>query len=191
MAKMNTIEKFFVNNRLQYYLHKWFGFGRFIKKIPPASYQDILEIGSGVGMTAELLAEKYPHAQIFSTDFDEHSIEIAKQKKHAPNIIFKQADATKLIYTNDKFDAAFSILTLHHINDFEAAIAELARIVKRGGDVYIMDIPSASLNFTHFRKSVVPGLFNKNDLIRIGEKHGLRMKDYGGKYLFSLHGKKI
>lgn len=185
------MEKFFVNSRLQYYLHRWFGLGRFLKKIPSASYRTILEIGGAAGMTTKLLAEKYPHARIVSTDFDEDSIRIASKKKHASNVAFETADATKLVFADNRFDAAFSVLTLHHIDDFEKAIAELARTVKRGGDVYIMDIPSASFNFTHFRKSVVPGLFTKSDLMRIGEQHGLRMKDFGGRYLFSLQGKKL
>lgn len=191
MAKMNSIEKLFVNSKIQYYLHKWFGLGKFLKKLPPASYQNVLEIGSGVGMTAKLLAEKYPHTQIISTDFDEDSIGIAKKKKHAANVIFQQADATKLAFPDNYFDAAFSILTFHHIHDFEKAIAELVRTIKKGGDIYIMDIPSASFNFTHFRKSIVPGLFTKKDLIKTGEDKGLYMKDHGGKYLFSLQGKKL
>ncbi len=191
MAKMNSLEKFFVNSQIQYYLHKWFWFGRLLKKLSYRPYQNILEIGSGVGITSQLLAEKYPTARIVATDFDEDSIEIAKQKRYSTSLSFQQADATKLSFPNNHFDAAFSILTLHHINDFEAAISELSRTVKKDGDIFIMDIPSASFNFTHFRKSVVPGLFNKTDLIRIGEKNGLRMKDYGGKYLFSLHGKKL
>ena len=190
MAKMNPIEKAFVNSRFQYYLHRWFGLGKFLKKIPPTDYRDILEIGGGVGTTAELLAEKYPIARILSTDFDEDSIETANRKGHSANITFQQADATKLVFPDNHFDAAFSILTFHHIGEFEKALVELVRTVKKGGDVFIMDIPSASFNFTHFRKSVVPGLFTKQDLIRLGEKHGLRITDYGGKYLFSLHGKK-
>lgn len=188
---MNPIEKVFVNSRFQYYLHRWFGFGKLLKKIPSSAYRDILEIGGGVGTTAELLAEKYPHARILSTDFDEDSIETANHKRHPTNITFQQADATKLAFPDNHFDATFSILTFHHIGEFEKALVELVRTVKKGGDVFIMDIPSASFNFTHFRKSVVPGLFTKQDLIRLGEKYGLRITDYGGKYLFSLHGKKL
>ena len=189
---MNLIEKFFVNSQIQYYLHKWFWLGRFLKKLPPrSSYRNILEIGSGVGMTAQLLAKKYPTARILATDFDEDSIEIVKEKEHSANILFQQADATKLPFPNNHFDAAFSVLTLHHIDDFDGAIAELARTVKQKGDVYVMDIPSASFNFAHFRRSAVPGIFTKVDLVRLGEKHGLKMKDYGGKYLFALQGQKL
>lgn len=192
MAKMNPFEKFFVNSRIQYYLHKWFWFGRFLKKLPSTSpYKNILEIGSGVGMTSQLLAEKYPAARIVATDFDQDSIEIAKQKRSSANILFQQADATKLPFPDNHFDATFSVLTLHHIQNFESAIAELARTVKQKGDIYIMDIPSASFNFAHFRRSVVPGVFTKSDLWKLGEKHGLKMKNYGGKYLFALQGQKL
>jgi len=191
MAKMNSVEKFFVNSRLQFYLHRWFGLGKLLKKLPQVDYKSILEIGTGVGFTAELLAEKYPDAQILATDFDEDSIEIARQRNHLSNVEFQRADATKLPYLDNQFDAAFSVLTLHHIHDYQQAIAELVRVVRQGGNIYIMDIPSASLNFTHFRKGVVPGLFNKNDLQEIGTRRGLVMEDLGGKYLFSLHCQKL
>ena len=188
---MNSVEKFFVNSRLQFYLHRWFGLGKLLKKLPQVDYKSILEIGTGVGFTAELLAEKYPDAQILATDFDEDSIEIARQRNHLSNVEFQRADATKLPYLDNQFDAAFSVLTLHHIHDYQQAIAELVRVVRQGGNIYIMDIPSASLNFTHFRKGVVPGLFNKNDLQEIGTRRGLVMEDLGGKYLFSLHCQKL
>lgn len=191
MAKMNSVEKFFVNSRLQFYLHRWFGLGKLLKKLPQVDYKSILEIGTGVGFTAELLAEKYPDAQILATDFDEDSIEIARQRNHLSNVEFQRADTTKLPYLDNQFDAAFSVLTLHHIHDYQQAIAELVRVVRQGGNIYIMDIPSASLNFTHFRKGVVPGLFNKNDLQEIGTRRGLVMEDLGGKYLFSLHCQKL
>lgn len=188
---MNQFEKIFVNSRIQYYLHKWFWFGSIVKRLPSTLYQNILEIGTGVGFTAELLAEKYPNAHILATDFDDDSIETAKSRRHSPNIVFQQEDATRLSFTDNLFDTAFSILTLHHIHDYRQAISELTRVVKQGGDVYIMDIPSASFNFFHFRKSIVPGLFTKTELMTIGENFGLKMEDCGGKYLFSLHGKKL
>ena len=192
MAKMSQFEKSFVNCRSQYYFHKWFGFGKLLKKLPDVPYKNILEIGSGVGMTAELLAKKYGTARVLATDFDEQLIEMAKQKDHPTNVIFQQADAAKLPFADDTFDAAFAVLTLHHIQNFRGAISEVARVLKANGDFYIMDIPSDSFNFFHFRKSAALGLgiFSKRDLVTIGETYKLRMSDYGGKYLFSLRGQK-
>ncbi|OGE95434.1 MAG: hypothetical protein A3H72_00745 [Candidatus Doudnabacteria bacterium RIFCSPLOWO2_02_FULL_48_8] len=188
---MNAVEKFFVNSRLQYYLHKWFWFGKFLRQLPLQPYRSILEIGTGIGITGEFLAEKYPDARIIATDFDEDSVETARSQKYSANLEFRQADATKLPFADNQFDAAFSVLTLHHIHNFGQAISELCRVVKQGGDIYIMDIPSASFNFTHFRQNMVPGLFSKNDLIKIGETFGLHMTDLGGRYLFRLQGRKL
>ena len=191
MAKMHPIEKFFVNHRFQYYLHKWFVLGQLLTRLPAANYKEILEIGAGVGITTEFLTKKYPQAHIMATDFDEDSIAIAQQSRYLPHVTFEQADATRLRYPDNQYDAAFSVLTLHHIEKFENAIAELSRVVKRGGDVYILDIPSVSFNLFHFRKSKVPGLFRKDDLIKLGKKHGLYITELGGTYRFSLHGKKL
>ncbi|MBS1594078.1 MAG: class I SAM-dependent methyltransferase [Bacteroidetes bacterium] len=187
MAKMISTEKLFVNSRLQYYFHKWFGFGPFLEKLPASTYKSILEIGSGVGFTTRMIRVKYPVANIVATDFDEDSIRIAQKNNRLHSTTFMQADATKLPFSDNEFDAAFSVLTLHHIDQFEKAISELVRVVKSGGDIYIMDL-SARLNF---RKELTPGVFMKTDLLQIGEKYGLKMKDKGGMYLFSVQGSKL
>lgn len=180
MAKMHPIEKFFVNIAFQHYLHQWFVLGPLLKRLPTVTYNQILQIGAGVGITTEFLRNKYPTARITATDFDEESVATAQQKRKLPNVKFAQADATHLHYPDNYFDAAFSILTLHHIQNFPKAIRELARVVRHGGDIYILDIPSASFNLFHFRKSKVPGHFKKNDLMSIGKKNGLKIVDLGG-----------
>lgn len=189
MAKMSAFEKFFVNSPIQMYFHRLFGFGKFLRKLPSSSYPQILEIGSGVGFTTKLLAEKYPNAKITATDFDEDLIQIAKQKYHSNNITFQQEDATKLSFPSAYFDAVFGVLVLHHIANFPLAISEMARVVKPEGSVYIMDIPSKSFNFTHFRKDYIPGLFNKADLMDLMTRNGFSVKDYGRYFIFALEGK--
>lgn len=184
------MEKFFVNSPLQRYFHHVFGLGKFLRKLLPHSYQNILEIGTGVGFTARLLAEKYPGASIVATDFDEDLLAIAKRKRQLRNVAFKQEDATKLSFPDKKFDAIFAILVLHHIEDFSSAIKEMSRVTKPGGSIYIMDIPSKSFNFVHLIKSAVPGLFVKTDIIYIMRKNGLEITDYGKHFLFTLEGKK-
>lgn len=185
---MSSYEKFVVNARVTYYWHRWFGLWRFLKKLPPIHHQDILEIGCGVGFTTELIAEKYPAAHIMATDFDEDSIATALARRPLGNVRFQQADATSLSFPNDRFDAAFAVLTLHHIEKFADAITELARVLKPDGVLYIMDIPTKSFNFFHLRKSTVPGLFSKAELIQILERNNFKVIDHGGKYRFFLEG---
>lgn len=187
---MTAIEKFFVNSPAQLYFHRLFGFGKFLRTLPLSSYLKILEIGSGVGFTSELLAKKYPSANIIATDFDEDLIKIAQEKRHVSNVIFRQEDATKLSFPDGYFDVVFAVLVLHHVENFPLAISEMARVVTPGGSVYVMDIPSKSFNFIHFRRHIVPGLFAKTDLMNLMAKSGLRVIDHGRHFIFTLEGKK-
>lgn len=192
MAKMNRFEKLFVNSRLQYYFHRWFGLGKFLKKIPKSSPNTILEIGAGVGITSEILAQHYPNAQILATDFDEESIEIAKRKAFLKKVSFERADATKLQFASQSFDAIFSVLVLHHIVNFQDAISELARVLKPGGNFYLIDVPLKGFNpFHHWWSQKGLGIFSKQDTVKLLEQNGFDVKDYGGNFVFSLVGHKL
>ena len=190
MAKMTRIEKFFVNSRTQYYFHRWFVLGKFLNKIPKVSYRSILEIGAGVGITSELLAEQYPMAQILATDFDEDSITVAQRKTFLKNVHFAREDATRLSLQSQGFDAVFSILVLHHIADFQDAISELSRVLKSGGDLYLIDIPLQSFHPFHMRRYSGLGVFSKQKIIELLEQNGFSVQDYGGRLIFNLYGKK-
>lgn len=190
MAKMTPIEKFFVNSPVQRYFHRIFGFGKFLRKLPSNSYTQILEIGSGAGFTSELLVRKYPSVKITATDFDEDLIKIARQKQNLSGVIFQQEDATKLSFPDGQFDVVFAVLVLHHIENFAQTISEMARVLKPGGLAYVMDIPSKSFNFVHFRRHKVPGLFSKIEILNSLISNGLEVVDYGGRFLFILEGKK-
>ena len=50
-----------------------------------------------------------------------------------PNASAKTADATALPFPDASFDAVVSCLMLHHIIDWEAAVTEVARVLRPGG----------------------------------------------------------
>ena len=54
-------------------------------------------------------------------------------------------DATSLPFRDRSFDLIVSSLSLHHWDDPEAAVPELARVLRPGGRVYIYDFPFAPL----------------------------------------------
>ncbi len=87
---MTSCEKMFVNSPIQRYCHQIFGLGKFLHKIPSDFPARILEIGSGVGFTTQLLAKKFPKAEITATDFDEDLIKLAQRKKYLNNVYFQQ-----------------------------------------------------------------------------------------------------
>lgn len=186
MAKMGLVEKWFVNRFPQYLLHKFWGALRFLRTIDEAEKQEnILEIGCGIGMTSSFLAKKFPASKIIATDFDEEQIEKAKQLYQIPNIEFRQADATNLQFADNSFDACFSFLVFHHIENFTEAIKEIHRVLKPGGRFYILDIPSKTLNLLHL-PSITPGVFSKSEFASLITDSGFRTINIQGNLLFKL-----
>jgi SAM-dependent methyltransferase len=60
----------------------------------------------------------------------------------------KTADATAMPFPDDSFDSVVSCLMLHHIIDWEGAVAEVARVLRPGGIFVGYDLtrsPLASL----------------------------------------------
>ena len=50
-----------------------------------------------------------------------------------PNASAKTADATAMPFPDDSFDSVVSCLMLHHIVDWEHAVAEVARVLRPAG----------------------------------------------------------
>lgn len=55
-------------------------------------------------------------------------------------VTVEQADTTALPFDDDSFDAAVSLLMLHHVIDWETALRELARVLRPGGRLLGYDL---------------------------------------------------
>lgn len=95
---------------------------------------DVLEIGGGSGAMAERLARMYPRSRVTMTDVDDAMVDSARARlARLPNAGVRRADSTALPYGEESFDVVVSFLMLHHVIDWEAAIAEAARVLRPGG----------------------------------------------------------
>lgn len=95
---------------------------------------DVLEIGSGAGMVAAALQRRLPYAVVTASDLDPVMVAAsARRLAPQPSARAVLADATALPFADDAFDSVVSCLMLHHIIDWEAAIVEIARVLRPGG----------------------------------------------------------
>ncbi len=94
----------------------------------------VLELGSGAGANFEFYP---PSRSAISTEISIKMIEVAKTKA-ADNILIN-ADAQRLPFGENKFDAAFATLVFCSIPKPELAFAELRRVVKPGGKVVLLE----------------------------------------------------
>jgi ubiquinone/menaquinone biosynthesis C-methylase UbiE len=110
----------------------------------------IAEIGAGTGVLAAEMAGRVGLAgAVFATELNpERRAEIARRAAGLPQLAAVEAapDATKLPF--DCCDAIYMRAVLHHIEAPDAYARELARAVRPGGRVGVIDFPPGAL-FMH------------------------------------------
>ena len=94
----------------------------------------------------KLLAVTLAREGVDIISVDQLESEIEAWRRLAPEVRFEVADGRSLTFADASFDAAYSISVLEHIPDGgdEAALRELARVVKSGGRV-VVTLPYAAV----------------------------------------------
>ncbi len=89
----------------------------------------ICDIGTGDGQIARLLTAN--GSQVIGVDPTEAQLVVAQQRSGGPSYVRAGADALPL--DNESVDAVLACLVFEHIDNVDAAISEVARILKPGG----------------------------------------------------------
>ncbi|MFT7600886.1 MAG: SAM-dependent methyltransferase [Acidimicrobiales bacterium] len=89
----------------------------------------VLDVGAGEGQVARVLAE----AGSTVVGVDPFPAQITEAARRGGNPLYGLAEAAALPFADAAFDAAVACLVFEHIDDVDAAIGEVARILKPGG----------------------------------------------------------
>jgi demethylmenaquinone methyltransferase/2-methoxy-6-polyprenyl-1,4-benzoquinol methylase len=117
----------------------------------------VLDVATGTGDLAVELARR--GCDVVGSDFSERMLELARQK--APAIRFEHGNALELPYEDDAFAAATVGFGARNFSDLARGLAEMARVVRPGGRVVILEIttperPPLSLFFRLWFDRIVP-----------------------------------
>jgi ubiquinone/menaquinone biosynthesis C-methylase UbiE len=112
--------------------------------LEPAEGERILEIGPGTGYYTLDLAEWVGHKgaiEVFDLQQEmlDHTIRRAREKG-LWNVNPTRGDAQGLPYGDDSFDAAILITVLGEIPDQDAALREIARVLRPGGRLIVGEL---------------------------------------------------
>jgi ubiquinone/menaquinone biosynthesis C-methylase UbiE len=104
----------------------------------------ILDLGSGPGLLAcELAVEVGQEGRISAVDISVEMNQIASRRIAeeglAGRVEVGLGDATSLTFPEATFDAAVSTQVLEYLEDVEAALRELRRVVRPGGRLVLLD----------------------------------------------------
>jgi SAM-dependent methyltransferase len=97
------------------------------------------DLGCGTGQVSELLA---PHvAQVIAVDGSMDMVQAARKRlKGLPHVDVRRGDMEALPIDDGQLDAAIVALVLHHVPEPARALAEMHRVLKRGGRALIVDM---------------------------------------------------
>lgn len=94
----------------------------------------ILDVGTGAGDFIQVLRGAPNYASITGIDVDEKRIEATRTAfAGTPLVDFKVMDSRHLDWSEETFDIVAISNSLHHLSDIRAVLAEMSRVLKRGG----------------------------------------------------------
>ena len=99
-----------------------------------------LDVCTGTGIFARALAQSGAFDSVTGVDITPAMLDEAKQNDADGMLKFIEADAAALPFDDSSFDAVVSRLAIHHLSDPKSVIDEMARVVRPGGQVIVVDI---------------------------------------------------
>jgi demethylmenaquinone methyltransferase / 2-methoxy-6-polyprenyl-1,4-benzoquinol methylase len=151
--------------------HRWRARAAELAQLQPGARA--LDVACGTGDLALELARRVgPGGEVVACDFSEPMLELARAKAAASHpqadappapIRVEWANALELPYRDDEFAAATVGFGARNFSDLERGLSELARVVRPGGHVVVLEIttptrPPLSTFYRLWFDRVVPAL---------------------------------
>lgn len=133
----------------------------------------LLDFGCGTGRISFWLMNRVK--KVIGLDITQEMLIAAKHQEEIMrdgNIDFVHYDGTRFPLSNESFDLITSVWVLQHIirkEDFSSIIAEISRILKKGGRLYMIEQISNDIN-----ANVGDATRSVNDFITISEDNRLK-----------------
>ncbi len=132
--RLNPLERFFVlspfRRAMQAAVLSW------MRRVAPGSAGGrMLEIGCGGGAGGRGILRRFAPRKLVLSDLDPRMVRSAARALAAETAAVRvcAADAARLPFRAEVFDAVVGCGVLHHIPDWRAALAEIARVLRPGG----------------------------------------------------------
>jgi demethylmenaquinone methyltransferase/2-methoxy-6-polyprenyl-1,4-benzoquinol methylase len=140
--------------------HRWRARAADIAAVGPGDR--VLDVATGTGdLALELARRVRPGGEVIGSDFSEAMLARAREKD--PSVRWEWGNALELPYGDDEFAAATVGFGARNFSDLDRGLAEMARVVRPGGRVVILEIttpskPPLSEFFSVWFDRVVPAI---------------------------------
>jgi len=133
----------------------------------------VLDVGTGPGVLLAELATRRPDLHLAGVDLSADMVAAARRNVRPADVV-RVADVTDLPFPDDSFDLVVSSLSLHHWDHPEAAVPQLARVVRPGGRVCVYDFRFAPFDQLAVAAREI-GAFTRDAPERVPVDTGIRL----------------
>ncbi len=126
----------------------------------------ILDAGCGAGATHLALAQELPESELVGIDLSDPLLEIAWRRGEemglGRRVSFRKADVSDMPFPDDSFDALLNVNVVHLVGDPEGMFAEMERVLKPRGALFLADLRRSVLGF--FEREIRSALSSREAL---------------------------
>ena len=114
----------------------------FVREIQPLGNARILDVGSGPGLVALLLAQENPTVSVVGIDYSPTQVRAANRlriRNEIQNCSFRQCDAMDLPFKDASFDIVISWASIKHWPNVKRGLQEIRRVLMPNGFAFIAE----------------------------------------------------
>jgi ubiquinone/menaquinone biosynthesis C-methylase UbiE len=164
--------------------------GELGRRIPRSRKLKVLDVGTGFGINVAFLAGWLSKGSaVWTVDPSKEvlaDVKASLDEESARLVRFAVATADDLDFEDGFFDCVVSVMVLHHIERLQPALKEMARVLKPGGRLVVVDYKPQAAHQLEFRSRHEEADFFRPEAVvegiaRLGMKGAPR--DFGVWYL--------
>jgi ubiquinone/menaquinone biosynthesis C-methylase UbiE len=152
--KLNAIEKALMNNPARSALQRYYEAPLLEHLGGRLDGQRVLEVGCGRGVGTHLIFERFGAHHVMAFDLDPDMVSQAQRylTPYLPDrLILTVADVTAIPANDASFDAVMDFGIIHHVPDWQAAVAEIRRVLRPGGRFFFEEVTHHALSRWSYR----------------------------------------
>lgn len=141
----------FVNHILSFNMDKKWR-KQLVKRLPTNHSIKVLDVATGTGDLAIMMAKRCKGAKIRAVDISENMLEIAKKKAYKAKvddkILFNNANVESLPFEDNTFNYCTISFGIRNFENIDKSLKEIYRCLKPGGKLFILEFgkkPSSKL----------------------------------------------